>query len=102
MFSGSFFPLISRPTRITSNPATLIDNIFTNDPSNCSSSGLLFTDIPDHRPIFTILSDHCKNTSKNIYVTFRDKNSNNTAAFKAELQTANWNDVAGLSDPNFI
>ena len=37
--------------------------------------------------IFTILSDHCKNTSKNIYVTFRDKNANNMAAFKAELQT---------------
>ena len=55
--------------------------------------GLLFTDICDHLPIFTILSDHCKNTSKNIYVTFHDKNANNIAAFKAELQTVNWDDV---------
>ena len=100
MFSRSFFPLISRPTRITSNSATLIDNIFTNDPNNCSASGLLFTDISDHLPIFTILSDHCKNTSKNIYVTFRDKNANNMAAFKAELQTVNWDDVTGHNDPN--
>ena len=92
--------MISRPTRITSNPAALIDNIFTNDPSNCSASGLLFTDIPDHLPIFTILCDHCKNTSKNIYVTFRDKNANNIAAFKTERQTANWDDVAGHRDPN--
>ena len=29
MLSGSFFPLISRPTRITSNSTMLIDNIFT-------------------------------------------------------------------------
>ena len=100
MFSRSFFPLISRPTRITSNSATLIDNIFTNDSKNCSASGLLFNDISDHLPIFTILSDHCKNTSKKIYVTFLDKNANNMAAFKAELQTVNWDDVTGHSDPN--
>ena len=96
MFSSSFFPLILRPTRITSNTATLIDNIFTNGPSDCSASGLLFTDISDHLFVFTILSDHCKNRSKNIYVTFRDKNANNMAAFKAELQSANWDDVTQI------
>ena len=93
------FP-ISRPTRITSNSAKLIDNIFTNDPNNCSANGLLFTDNSDHVTIFTILFDHCKNTSKNIYVTFRDKNATNMAAFKAELQISNWDDVTGHSDPN--
>ena len=31
IFSQSFFPLINRPTRITCQSATLIDNIFTND-----------------------------------------------------------------------
>ena len=30
MFSFSFLPLINRPTRITDNSATIIDNIFTN------------------------------------------------------------------------
>ena len=38
MFSRSFFPLISRPTRITSNSTTLIDNIFINNPNNCSAT----------------------------------------------------------------
>ena len=28
MFSSTFYPLISRPTRISSTTATLIDNIF--------------------------------------------------------------------------
>ena len=40
MFLRSFVPLITRPTRITSNKATLIDNIFTNDIDNCAVSGL--------------------------------------------------------------
>ena len=31
MFSSSFYPLISRPTRITNRSATLIDNIFVNN-----------------------------------------------------------------------
>ena len=59
MFSRAFFPLISRPTRITSNTASLIDNTFTNDVRNCAVSGLLFTDISDHFPIFSI-SNECQ------------------------------------------
>ena len=31
LFSYAFYPLISKPTRITSHTATLVDNIFTND-----------------------------------------------------------------------
>ena len=42
-----FFPLIIRPTRIISNTATLIDNIFTNNLNNFSVSGLMFCDISD-------------------------------------------------------
>ena len=71
-----------------------------NDPYIYSANGLLFTDISDHLPIFAILSDHFKNSSKSTYVTFRDQNANNTAAFQAELQTANWDDVTGHNDAN--
>ena len=35
LFSHALFPLISRPTRITSQSATLIDNIFTDDIPAC-------------------------------------------------------------------
>ena len=31
MYSNMFFPLITRPSRITSHTATLIDNIFANN-----------------------------------------------------------------------
>ena len=55
-----FFPLITRPTRITSNRATLIDDIFTNNLNNFSVSGIMFWDISDHLPIFTLLLDQNK------------------------------------------
>ena len=100
MFSRAFFPLISRPTRITSSTASLIDNIFTNDVTNCAVSGLLFTDISDHLPIFSI-SNECQTSSrKTQWLTFRDKNANNVCKFKDELQTVNWSEVRESSDPS--
>ena len=57
MFSHSFLPTINRPARITSHTATSIDNIF----SNClaqndhTASGILFADISDHLPVFTLI-----------------------------------------------
>jgi len=51
--STSYIPVISKPTRITDNSATLIDNIFLNCPINFVS-GVLTCDISDHFPIFII------------------------------------------------
>ena len=45
MYSNGFYPLISKPTRITSHSATLIDNIFSNDLDNHKNSGILWSDI---------------------------------------------------------
>ena len=42
MYSLSFLPNISRPTRITDNSATLIDNLFINEPCNFESGILNF------------------------------------------------------------
>ena len=54
MYSNGLYPLISKPTRITSHTDTLIDNIFTNDLDHSKFSGLLWSDISDHLPIFQI------------------------------------------------
>ena len=54
LFSYGFLPLISRPTRVTTSSATLINNIFTNicNHSPASSQGVLVTGVSDHFPIF--------------------------------------------------
>lgn len=50
MLSYSLCSSIFRPTRITTHSATLIDNIFSNNFTLPSSSGILLTDISDHLP----------------------------------------------------
>ena len=52
MLFNSMYPLISKPTRITSSTATQIDNIFTNNLEQSMSSGILYTDLSDHLPTF--------------------------------------------------
>ena len=56
MYSNNFFPLITKPTRITEKSATLIDHIFTNnfDIKYQHIQGILQTGISDHFPIFHI------------------------------------------------
>ena len=46
-------PVITQPTRITLNTATLIDNFFTNRISKIIDSAIIVEDISDHLPIMT-------------------------------------------------
>ena len=56
MNASSFIPVISKPSRITDNSATLIDNIYINQPSQFLS-GLLTCDFSDHLPLFLHLGN---------------------------------------------
>ena len=56
LFSCMFIPLINRPTRLTSHSATLIDNIFTNYPSQNTANGIILNGMSDHLPIFAFFS----------------------------------------------
>ena len=53
LHAHSFVSLINRPTRVTKNSATLIDNIFTNCYCNIENTFqcLIYTDVCDHFPI---------------------------------------------------
>ena len=67
MYSLSLLQIfISKPTRITDNFATLIDNFFINEPCNFES-GRLISDISDHFPIFFSHKNFfCTNSSKSV------------------------------------
>lgn len=54
MFSFYMLPLISKPTRVSTKTATLIDNIFTNTLNDNVHSGLLYSDFSDHFPVYCI------------------------------------------------
>ena len=54
LYSYGLHSLIIKPTRITKESATIIDNIFTNELLRVTSSGLIIIDLSDHLPIFRI------------------------------------------------
>src|SRR6476469_6321869 len=56
LLSFSFLPTITRPTRITENTSTLLDNIFANCFENVSSSHIVYDDISDHLPTILALN----------------------------------------------
>ena len=56
MYSFSFFPLITKPTRVTTRSCSCIDNIFTNVVDKPILPGILYSDLSDHFPVFQLTS----------------------------------------------
>ena len=99
MYSFSLFPPITKPTRVTSTSATLIDNIFCNNIlDKQSATGILNTHISDHLTIFYI--DYSSN--KSILPKFIKKrcfSPENIDKFKNECDSHNSNQVLESNDP---
>ena len=98
--SNSLSPLISKPTRITSSTATLIDNIFTNNLELNMNSGILYTDLSDHLPVFQVTH------LKMIVEPPRQKrfvcliNSTTMSAFRSKLEGVDWSSVYSNNSVN--
>ena len=100
VFSQSFLPYITAPTRITRNTKTLIDNIYYNNPLNNIFSGNLNNIIFDHLIQFLIESlDFSEKSSK---MTNRQRCYKNfdKLKFKADLVKVNWDTFCLTSNPN--
>ena len=100
LYSNLLFPLITRPTRIGRESATLIDNIFTNDLElNGLLNGVLFTDISDHFPIFCIKMnlDHYQSPS---IVKIRKISSINILKFQEYISAVNWENLYNIVEAN--
>ena len=101
MYSNGFYPLISKPTRITSHSATLIDNIFSNDLDNHKFSGILWSDISDHLPIFQITNCSLKPKTKSSVYHKRLITTDNIENFRSHLCSINW-DFSQSSSSNAL
>ena len=99
MYINMLFPLITRPTRVTANSATLIDNIFTNNycSNDWSAQGIFVTDISDHYPVFHISGQSFTYVSDE-YFTTRVYNNINKQEFCTAMAEMDWQDVLDLSD----
>ena len=100
IYSHSLLPNITKPTRVTKNSATLIDNIFSNNlmSSNNILTGILYSDISDHYPVFHI--DYCSGGQHHKQVIRRrDYSQSNIMNFASALSCHNWDHVMEINDP---
>ncbi|XP_065675816.1 uncharacterized protein LOC136092023 [Hydra vulgaris] len=92
MFQHCILPIINKPTRVTSNTISAIDNILTNSFLDTSlKAGIIKIDITDHFPVYFTIKHDTKinnNSKKKIYI--RKINKNSIKCFKDALSAVNW------------
>ena len=99
LISHSFLPLISLPSRITQTSANLIDNIFSNKQTNSFESGLIYSSISDHLPVF-YLNVSKEKTHTKVEIMKRNMSKPNINIFKQSLIQNNWLPVLNDFNPN--
>ena len=88
MFSNLLYPMIPKPTHITSNTTSLIDNIFTNNVTCLSVNGPILNDLSDHLQ-FLFFSISRGNFDYDTFYALIGQNL--TGVFTRELFAAPWN-----------
>ena len=82
-------PTIDKPTRVHKNSASLIDNIFVNNPEQVLISGNLITDVSDHFSQFCILTS-TRDKIKRKQIKKRDLSHFNPDNLNSDLATIDW------------
>ena len=99
MYTYSLFPYISKPSRVTTRSATLIDNIFCNNSLVDSKvfTGLLYCDASDHFPVFYI--DYSNNAnSEESFLKKRVYSESNIRKFCNMTSQHDWSSVYNCTD----
>ena len=108
MTQHKFLPMITRPTRIKHQSATLIDHLFMKDNGNHIKSGIIDTEIAgncgytDHFPIFTILKSKLQMKKSNESIQKCYFTQKNHADRKQNLLKEDWSGILELNDANAI
>ena len=92
IYSHAFRPTIDKPTRVTYNTATLIDNIFTNN-LDFHTTGIMTTGISDHCPIVLFGPPLVKSNHSNAWQWKRNLTNTNVLALKHELERIDWDTI---------
>ena len=100
LLSNGFLPLISLPTRITQVSSTLIDHISTNLKQEFYDSGIIYSCLSDHMPVFTISSigENLLQKKSDKFIKIRKFNSPNIDTFKS-LLTRDWTNILQENNP---
>ncbi len=88
--SSGLIPVITKPTRITHNTATLIDNLYINLQDNHIHSGIITTKLSDHLPIFAFYGKSLKYKPEPVRYQTRDLGDSNLLQLKQKLERYDW------------
>ena len=100
MISKGYLPLITKPTRVTTYSATLIDHIYSNATSQHYDSGIIISDFADHFGTFYANRNYSrKNLS--IYTRTRQMKQVNISNVKQLLSSTEFNTVFFVECPNY-
>lgn len=96
MFSFSLYPFITKPTRVTSTSASLIDHIWATHLEGNTGNYIVETDISDHYPILSQFKfDNVKQIPQYIYRRTITRLS--LDKFVSDLALVNWNSILHLT-----
>ena len=88
LYDSNITPTITKPTRITTSSATLIDNILVNvELTGNISSGIIREHISDHLPCYNVISGFQTTKKPLLQVTSRDLRPKNIKALKRRLES---------------
>ena len=103
LLENNMLPTNMRPTRITHNTATLIDNIFVSSKLYRDfESALILNDMSDHLPVLTLLKQTKFVDKTSLEFKSRNLNESNLSQIKAKLFEVDWNGLlsANACDKN--
>ena len=93
-FTLSLFPPINKPTWLSNQHASIIDNIFTNASNMNINCGIIMDDISNYFPIFCTSELNVKKPLKNKKELFnREKTNDNIKKLNDFLALQNWQTV---------
>ena len=99
LLTNNFIPHITLPSRITNTSSTLIDHIHSNSKQGSFTSGIIYSCISDHMPIFNIgHTSKVEKSSKKEKIQIRKFGPRNTSLFKDKLGVKAWCNV--INDNN--
>ena len=99
--NNQLFPTITKPTRITSTTATLLDNLMVNLSLNQNHlSGILVDDMNDHLPCLLVLKGKRYEQREPITITYREMKEDNIRKIKKELKEIPWESIMHTENVN--
>ena len=100
IYSHILFPLIPKPTRVTSHSVTLLDHILTNNFDAFSSNfqRIMCSSFSDHYAVFHVTSSYSVENYSDKYTLKRDIKPLIAQTFLNEIQEIDWTDVSIETD----